>query len=138
MPAAVIKMQFPVNPSLQQVIHLTNQKKPQPRASPTHFPSSTSTGTTTRTSRKPRSRHSRTTDPGGDDNGTTFLDLAGLPIYTDASGNEYIISGRSIVYLHNGKISSKDLYNLLALQHMRAVLMNTTLQFMYTLQVQVI
>lgn len=45
-------------------------------------------------------------DPGGDDNGTTFLDLAGLPIYTDASGNEYIISGRSIVYLHNGKISS--------------------------------
>ena len=47
-------------------------------------------------------------DPGGDDNGTTFLDLAGLPIYTDASGNEYIISGRSIVYLHNGKISSTE------------------------------
>lgn len=47
-------------------------------------------------------------NPGGDDNGTTFLDLAGLPIYTDASGNEYIISGRSIVYLHNGKISSTE------------------------------
>lgn len=47
-------------------------------------------------------------DPGGDDNGTTFLNLAGLPIYTDASGNEYIISGRSIVYLHNGKISSTE------------------------------
>ena len=51
-------------------------------------------------------------DPGGDDNGTTFLDLAGLPIYTDASGNEYIISGRSIVYLHNGKISQAEFYRL--------------------------
>lgn len=52
-------------------------------------------------------------NPGGDDNGETFLDLAGLPIYTDADGNEYIISGRTPVYLKDGKIASKDLYNLL-------------------------
>ena len=51
-------------------------------------------------------------DPGGDDNGTTFLDLAGLPIYTDASGNEYIISGRSIVYLKDGKIPENDMHRL--------------------------
>ena len=47
-------------------------------------------------------------NPGGDDNGETLLDLAGLPIYTDADGNEYIISGRTPVYLHNGKISSTE------------------------------
>lgn len=47
-------------------------------------------------------------NPGGDDNGETFLHLAGLPIYTDPDGNEYIISGRTPVYLHNGKISSTE------------------------------
>lgn len=47
-------------------------------------------------------------NPGGDDNGETFLDLAGLPIYTDPDGNQYIISGRTPVYLHNGKISSTE------------------------------
>lgn len=52
-------------------------------------------------------------NPGGDDNGETFLDLAGLPIYTDPDGNQYIISGRTPVYLKDGKIASKDLYNLL-------------------------
>ena len=51
-------------------------------------------------------------NPGGDDNGETFLDLAGLPIYTDSDGNEYIISGRTPVYLHNGKISQVEFRRL--------------------------
>lgn len=51
-------------------------------------------------------------NPGGDDNGETFLDLAGLPIYTDASGNQYIISGRTPVYLQEGKISKADMVSL--------------------------
>lgn len=42
-----------------------------------------------------------------------FLNLNSLPIYRDSGGNEYIISGRTKVYLSNGKIASKDLYNLL-------------------------
>lgn len=51
-------------------------------------------------------------NPGGDDNGETFLDLAGLPIYTDSDGNEYVISGRTPVYLHNGKISQVEFRRL--------------------------
>ena len=54
----------------------------------------------------------KTPTPGGDDSGETFLDLAGLPIYTDSSGNQYIISGRTPVYLKDGKISEKDMLNL--------------------------
>ncbi|MCI5668750.1 MAG: hypothetical protein MR291_08340 [Oscillospiraceae bacterium] len=54
----------------------------------------------------------RIPNPGGDDNGETFLDLAGLPIYTDSDGNEYIISGRTPVYLHNGKISQVEFRRL--------------------------
>ena len=38
----------------------------------------------------------KTPIPGGDDSGETFLDLAGLPIYTDSSGNQYIIT--NLVY----------------------------------------
>lgn len=49
-------------------------------------------------------------NPGGDDNGETFLDLAGLPVYTDSDGNEYIISGRTPVYLKDGKIPEKDMF----------------------------
>lgn len=49
-------------------------------------------------------------NPGGDDNGDTFLDLAGLPIYTDPDGNQYIISGRTPVYLKDGKIPEKDMF----------------------------
>ena len=53
-------------------------------------------------------------DPGGDNpNGETFLGLAGLPLYTDHSGNQYIISGRTICYLAEGKLASKDMYQRL-------------------------
>lgn len=53
-------------------------------------------------------------DPGGDNpNGETFLNLPGLPLYTDPSGNQYIISGRTVCYLADGKLASKDMYNLL-------------------------
>lgn len=52
-------------------------------------------------------------DPGGDNpNGETFLGLAGLPLYTDPSGNQYIISGRTVCYLADGKISPIDSYFL--------------------------
>ena len=48
-------------------------------------------------------------DPGGDNpDGKTFLNLPGLPLYTDPSGNQYIISGRTIVYLADGKISGTE------------------------------
>ena len=50
-------------------------------------------------------------DPGGDNpNGETFL---GLPLYTDPSGNQYIISGRTVCYLADGKLASKDMYKRL-------------------------
>ena len=53
-------------------------------------------------------------DPGGDNpNGETFLGIPGLPLYTDPSGNQYIISGRTVCYLADGKLASKDMYNLL-------------------------
>lgn len=53
-------------------------------------------------------------DPGGDNpNGETFLGIHGLPLYTDPSGNQYIISGRTVCYLADGKLASKDMYNLL-------------------------
>lgn len=52
-------------------------------------------------------------DPRGDNpNGEAFLGIPGLPLYTDPSGNQYIISGRTIVYLKDGKIAPKDLNNL--------------------------
>ena len=52
-------------------------------------------------------------DPGGDNpNGEAFLGLAGLPLYTDPSGNQYIISGRTVIYLKDGKIALKDVSNL--------------------------
>lgn len=52
-------------------------------------------------------------DPGGDNpNGETFLNLPGLPLYTDSSGNQYIISGRTVCYLADGKISPIDSYFL--------------------------
>lgn len=48
-------------------------------------------------------------DPGGDNpNGETFLNLPGLPLYTDPSGNQYIISGRTIVYVNDGKITGPE------------------------------
>ena len=48
-----------------------------------------------------------TADPGGDNpNGETFL---GVPLYTDPSGNQYIISGRTIVYVNDGKITKTEL-----------------------------
>lgn len=37
-----------------------------------------------------------------------FLNLDSLPIYTDSEGNEYIISGRTKVYLVNGKITGSE------------------------------
>lgn len=53
-------------------------------------------------------------DPGGDNpNGETFLGIPGLPLYTDPSGNQYIISGRTVCYLADGKLASKDMYNLM-------------------------
>lgn len=53
-------------------------------------------------------------DLGGDNpNGETFLGIPGLPLYTDPSGNQYIISGRTVCYLADGKLASKDMYNLL-------------------------
>ena len=49
-------------------------------------------------------------DPGGDNpNGETFLNIPGLPLYTDPSGNQYIISGRTIVYVNDGKITKTEL-----------------------------
>ena len=46
-------------------------------------------------------------DPGGDNpNGETFL---GLPLYTSPEGNQYIISGRTIVYVNDGKITKTEL-----------------------------
>ena len=53
-------------------------------------------------------------DPGGDNpNGETFLNLPGLPLYTDPSGNQYIVSGRTVCYLADGKLASKDMYQRL-------------------------
>lgn len=53
-------------------------------------------------------------DLGGDNpNGETFLNLPGLPLYTDPSGNQYIISGRTVCYLADGKLASKDMYQRL-------------------------
>ena len=53
-------------------------------------------------------------DPGGDNpNGETFLGIPGLPLYTDPSGNQYIISGRTVCYLADGKLASKDMYQRL-------------------------
>ena len=40
--------------------------------------------------------------------GFNFLDLDGLPIYQDSEGNQYIISGRTRVYLSDGKISGSE------------------------------
>lgn len=40
--------------------------------------------------------------------GFNFLDLDGLPIYQDSEGNQYIISGRTKVYLVDGKISGSE------------------------------
>lgn len=46
-------------------------------------------------------------DPGGDNpNGETFL---GLPLYTSPEGNQYIISGRTVVYVNDGKITKTEL-----------------------------
>ncbi len=45
-----------------------------------------------------------------------FLNLDSLPIYTDSEGNEYIISGRTKVYLKDGKIAPKDLFNYLRVE----------------------
>lgn len=53
-------------------------------------------------------------DPGGDNpNVETFLGIPGLPLYTDPSGNQYIISGRTVCYLADGKLASKDMYQRL-------------------------
>ncbi|MGN0699958.1 MAG: hypothetical protein ACI4J8_03060, partial [Oscillospiraceae bacterium] len=48
-------------------------------------------------------------DHNGQVTSNTFLDLVELPIYQDAEGNEYIISGRTKVYLHDGKISQNEI-----------------------------
>lgn len=45
--------------------------------------------------------------------GAHFMDIEKLPIRKDTDGNEYIISGRTQVYLSHGKMASKDLYAFL-------------------------
>ena len=57
---------------------------------------------------------SELTPTGQTDTGELFLDK--WTIYEDNEGNQYIMSGRTPVYLSEGKIASKDLYNYLRTQ----------------------
>lgn len=42
--------------------------------------------------------------------GTHFFDIEGMPIRTDSNGNEYVISGRTPVYLADGKLAPDVLF----------------------------
>ena len=42
--------------------------------------------------------------------GTHFFDIEGMPIRTDSNGNEYIISGRTPMYLADGKLAPDVLF----------------------------